>query len=91
VCLGVSRPPETSLVDVELKRGKNSRQKNTKLGLLLMLKVRMMSRIDWIDCVRFNRSYPFIYIKGKIWTHYKSVSELIPRRSISNSARKQGT
>jgi hypothetical protein len=30
-----------------------------------MHKVKMISRIDWIDCVGgFNRPYPFIYIKG---------------------------
>jgi hypothetical protein len=29
-----------------------------------MYKVKTRSKFDLIDCVRFNRSYPFIYIKG---------------------------
>jgi hypothetical protein len=29
-----------------------------------MHKVKMISTIDWIDCEGFNRSYPFIYVKG---------------------------
>jgi hypothetical protein len=29
-----------------------------------MHKVKMISRFDWIDCGVFNRSYPFICIKG---------------------------
>jgi hypothetical protein len=33
VCLGVSRAPKTSLVDVETKRGENSRWRKAKLGL----------------------------------------------------------
>jgi hypothetical protein len=37
----------------------------------------MNNRFDWIDCGGFNRPYPFIYIKGEVWTRYKSVLELI--------------
>jgi hypothetical protein len=50
VRLGVGRPPKTSLVDVEPKRGKDSRYKKAKLGLLLIHKVKTISRINWIDC-----------------------------------------
>jgi hypothetical protein len=36
VCLGVGRPPKTPLVDVEPKRGEDSRYMNAKLALLLI-------------------------------------------------------
>jgi hypothetical protein len=50
VCLGVSRPHKTSLVNVESKRGEDLRQRETKLELLLMHKVKIVSRFDLIDC-----------------------------------------
>jgi hypothetical protein len=55
VCLGIGRPLKTPLVDVEPKRGEDSRWRKAKLGLLLMHKVKQISRIDWIDCGGFNR------------------------------------
>jgi hypothetical protein len=56
VCLSVGRPSKTPLVDVEPKRREHSRWRKDKLGLLLMHKVKTISRVDWIDCVGFNRS-----------------------------------
>jgi hypothetical protein len=50
VCLGVTKPSKTPVVDVEAKRGRDSRWKKDKLGLLLMHKVKAISRVDWIDC-----------------------------------------
>jgi hypothetical protein len=50
VCLGVGRPSKTPLVDVEPKRGEDSRWRKAKLGLLLIHKVKTISRVDWIDC-----------------------------------------
>jgi hypothetical protein len=58
VCLGIGRPPKTSLVGVEPKRDEDWRWWKAKLGLLIMRKV---SRIDLIDCEGFTY---FIYIKG---------------------------
>jgi hypothetical protein len=43
-----------------------------------MHKVKTRSKVDLIDYGGFNRSYPFMYIKGEVWTRYKSVPELIP-------------
>jgi hypothetical protein len=37
-----------------------------KLELLLMHKVKTISRLDLINCEGFNRPYPFIYIKGEV-------------------------
>jgi hypothetical protein len=48
-CLGVGRPHKTPLVDTEPKRGEDLRYKKAKLGLLLMHKIKIISRIDWID------------------------------------------
>ena len=59
-----------------LRNGKNGKNK-----------VNMNNRFDWIDCGGFNRSYPFIYIKGEVWTRYKSVPELIPWILLTNPAR----
>jgi hypothetical protein len=56
VCLGVGRPPKTSLVDVEPKRGEDLRYRGAKLELLLIHKVKTRSRLDLIDCGGFNRS-----------------------------------
>jgi hypothetical protein len=50
VCLDVIRPPKTSLANIEPKRGKDSRWKKAKLGLLLMHKVKTRSKVYWIDC-----------------------------------------
>jgi hypothetical protein len=38
------------LVDVEPKRGEDSRWRKAKLGPVLMHKVKTISGIDWIDC-----------------------------------------
>jgi hypothetical protein len=54
VCLKVGMSPKTSPVDVESKRGEDSR----------CIMVKMIRRINWIDYEGFNRSYPFIYIRG---------------------------
>jgi hypothetical protein len=50
VYLSVSRPPKIHLVDVEPKRGEDSRYRKAKLELLLIHKVKTRSKIDWIDC-----------------------------------------
>jgi hypothetical protein len=50
VCLGVGRPRKTPLVDVEPKRGEDLRQMEAKLELLLMHKVKTISRFDWTVC-----------------------------------------
>jgi hypothetical protein len=50
VCLSASRPPKTPLVGVETKIVEDSRWRTSKLGILLMLKVKIISRVDWIDC-----------------------------------------
>jgi hypothetical protein len=55
VCLAVGRPHKTPLVNVELKRGEDLRYKKAKLELLLMHKIKMISKIDWINCEGFNR------------------------------------
>jgi hypothetical protein len=38
------------LVVVEPTRGEDSRWEKDKLGLLLIYKVKNISRVDWIDC-----------------------------------------
>jgi hypothetical protein len=60
VCLGVGRPPKTPLVDVEPMTGEDSRYTEARATLeqLLMHKGKTISRVDWIDCGVFNRSYP---------------------------------
>jgi hypothetical protein len=56
VCLGIDKPPKTPLVDIEPKRGEESKKREAKLELLLMHKVKMRSKVDWIDCGGFNQS-----------------------------------
>jgi hypothetical protein len=59
VCLSLDRPSKTPLVDVETKRGEDSRWRKAKLGLLLIHNVKTISRVDWIDCgSSINRTPP---------------------------------
>ena len=50
-------------------------------------KVNLINRFDWIDCVGVNRPYPFVYIRRKVWTYYKSA----PKKStyFANKSRKK--
>jgi hypothetical protein len=50
VCFGVGRPPKTPLIDIEPKIGEDLRQREAKLELFLIHKVKMISRFDLIDC-----------------------------------------
>jgi hypothetical protein len=87
VCLGVGRPPKTYLVEVETKRCEDSRWRKAKLGLLLMHKVKTISRVDW-DRLWGVQSVVALYLyKGEVWTRYKSVLEIISQVELTNPAR----
>jgi hypothetical protein len=49
VRLDVDRPHKTTLVDIKPKRDEDSSYRKVKLGLLLIHKVKTISRVDWID------------------------------------------
>jgi hypothetical protein len=49
VCLRVGTLPKTPLVNIESNVGEDLKQRKAKLRLLLMHKVKTISRIDWID------------------------------------------
>lgn len=76
VYLGVDRPPKMPLVDVELKRSEDLTQREAKLELLIMHKVKTLSRFDLIDCGVQSPVALHLY-KWEVWTRYKSVHELI--------------
>jgi hypothetical protein len=46
VCLSVGRSLKTSLVDIKPKRGGNSKWSKAKLGVLLIHKLKTISRVD---------------------------------------------
>jgi hypothetical protein len=52
-----------------------------------MHKVKMISRIDWIDYGGFNRSYPFICIKSGGLYPLQVGSRVNPIGLLTNSAR----